>query len=145
MDSDSVLDVVFPHTEAALVDVKRLHSDSANKLLLLLELQAHVEDASVLAPVARAAAKRLVAIKLREPRRRTEAEHHSVSSRMRERKLEISSERQHAASENTMRDCVEALHKNGIAKHSEGKERNACLSSFALLSPGVGDRVQPGG
>ena len=109
-------------------------------------------------PVARAAAERIFAIKLRRPRERTEAEHHYVAPRMRERKLELNSE-------SAVRHRVEALHENGIvrgnvtlcvkknkralkkkqrlvlcmSKHSKGKDRNARRSSCA---PDVGDRAQ---
>ena len=45
-----------------------------------------VEDACVLSPVARAAAKRFLAILVIRPRERTEIEQHHVAPRMRERK-----------------------------------------------------------
>ena len=52
----------------------------------------------------------------RRPRDGTEAEHHCGVSRMRERKLNLNSEGQYAASKNTMRHCAQALHGSDIAR-----------------------------
>ena len=78
----------FPYTrKRPLADVKGLHSDNANlKVVAAAGAAGTVEDASVLAPVARSAAKRFLAIKLKRPSKRTETGHHNVVSRMRERK-----------------------------------------------------------
>ena len=147
VDCASDLECFLLHTEAALADVDGLRSDNANlEVAVAVGAAGKVEDASVLAPVPRAAVKRVIAIKLELPR--------GVASRMRERKLELNSERPRAASENTMRDCMKAVHASGIvrpsamknervhnkeqmwvfsaSKRSKGKDRNACQSSFAF-------------
>ena len=83
-DSDSDLD--FFHT---IKWHSQERSDDAN---LQVAVAGGVEDASVVAPVARAAAKQCFAIQFNPPRGRTAAEHHYVMSRTRERKLELNAE-----------------------------------------------------
>ena len=85
----------FPlHTEAALTDVDGLRSDDANLGGAVATVVAGiVEDASVVAPVAGSAAKRIFAIELKRPRERREGEPHYVAFRMREMTLELNSER----------------------------------------------------
>ena len=93
MHRDSALEWFPLRTEAALADVEGLRSYDANlEVAVAAGAPRKVQKASVVAPVARAAAKPVFAIELRWPWERTEAEYHHVAFAMRERTL-LNSER----------------------------------------------------
>ena len=109
MHSDSVVEVFPLHTEAA-----QTSKDCIQMTRTATAAAGTVEDASVLVPVARVGATRLVAIDLKRPREKDKNCAHLRCVPVEFKNNELNAKKQHTTQrtipENTMRDCVEALH-----------------------------------